>query len=253
MEGDSDGEERSALDYARYHGLCKPYDFEPIYDGSIPAPSNDAFDRDLSDPSNKYIANTVDILIRERLAVSKDAALLLRAVHDLQQKAPEDPLTTDRYHWMSNLKQELPILRTDNELDMLHFGSTAMPDLKDANIPMEFVDQEKDEGLEWPVKYLTYPAQYDGRIKAEKLAISRDVLFYLRDTIADTYTVEDYEKIQEENLQYKLVGEEPRPENITNSAEYGSSAYHSAFTPAVTTFDALRTIITRQSSPPSLG
>jgi hypothetical protein len=251
MKGHSNEEERGALDYARHHGLCEQYDSGPIYDGSIPVPSNDTIDLDLWDPSNEFIANAVDMLTRERLAVSREAVLLLRAVHELQQKAVDEPLATDRYHWMSNLKQELPILRTDNELDLLHFGSAVMPDLKDSNIPLEIVDQEKDEGLEWPAKYLTYPAQFDKQIKAEKLAVSRDVLLHLCDAIADAYTSEDYERIQQENLQYKPVGEVSMPEDITKSIEYGSSACHPTFTATVTTSDAIHTIISSQSSPTS--
>jgi hypothetical protein len=243
MEGDSDDDDRSALDYARHYGLCKPYDNEPVHDDSIPVPSDDNLDQDLWSPSKESIANAVDALIRERLAVTRDAALLLRAVHELQQKVPNDLPMTDRYHWMSNLRQELPILRTDNELDLLQFGSAAMPDLKNINIPLEFVDQEKDEGLEWPAKYLTYPAQFDNQIKAEKLAVSRDVLLHLRDAIADTYTLEDYEKNQEDHLQYKPVGEVSTRREITKSIEYGCSACHSTLTATITTTDAIHTII----------
>jgi hypothetical protein len=209
MEGDLDDEGRSALEYARHHGLCTPYDREPIYDGSLPTPPNDNCDRDLWDPSDGFITNAVNTLTRERLAVSRDVALLLKSVHELQQDPSDDNLTTDRYHRLLSLKQELPILRTDNELDLLNFGSAAMPDLRDLNIPFEPVNQENDEGFEWPTKYLTYPAQYEDQIKAEKLAISRDALLHLRNAVTDNYTEEDYESIKEEGLQYKPVREVP--------------------------------------------
>jgi hypothetical protein len=253
MEGDSDDEDRSTLDYARHHELCKPYDNGPVYDGSIPVLFDDDLDRDLWGPTNESIVNAVGALVKERIAVNREAGLLLRAVQELQQKAPDNRLTIDRYHWMSNLKQELPILRTDNELDLLHFGSAAMPKLKDANIPLEAIDQEKDEGLEWSAKYLTYTAQFDKQIKAEKLAVSRDVLLYLRDAIADEYTSEDYERIQEEDLQYKPVGEVSMPEDITKNVEYSSSASYSTFTTIVTPIDAVHTFVTSQPSPSALG
>lgn len=207
MEVDLDDEGRSALDYARYHGLCTPYNREQIDDGNLPAPSGDDFDRDLLDPSDMSIANTVDTITRERLAVNKDAILLLKAVHELQQEPTDDGLMPDRYQRMRSLRLELPVLRTDNELDLLNFGSSAVPDFNDLRIPFETIDQENGEGFEWPIKYLAYPIQWDKKIKAEKFTVSKDVLLHLRDAITDAYTNDDYEKIKEESLQYKPVGE----------------------------------------------
>jgi len=248
MEVDLDDEGRSALDYARYHGLCTPYDREKTYHGNLPAPSGDDFDRDLWDPSNMSIANTVNTLTRERLAVNKHVIFLLKAVHELQQEPLDDGLTLDRYQRIRSLKLELPVLRTDNELDLLYFGSSAVPDFKDLRMPLETIDQEDGEGFEWPTTYVAYPIQWDKKIKAEKFAVSKDVLLHLRDAITDAYTNDDYEKIKEESLQYKPVGEASASMNITKSIERCMPARYSAITTTVATIDTLHTVFADQSS-----
>jgi hypothetical protein len=207
MEFDLYDEELNVLDYARRHKLCVPYNIGTLHFGSLPALTNDDLDRDLCDLSNDSITNTTNALTRERLAVSKDAVQLLKTVHELQQAPQKKEVNVGRRQWMLNLRQELPVLRTDNELDMLNFGSVAMPNFRDLKMPIEIVDEDRDEGFSWPAKYLAYPAQCDERIKAEKLTVSRDVLLHLQDSISDSYTPEDDENIEEEGLRYRPVGE----------------------------------------------
>ncbi|OAL03897.1 hypothetical protein IQ06DRAFT_244147 [Phaeosphaeriaceae sp. SRC1lsM3a] len=149
--------------------------------------------------------DSVSTLIKERLSVSKDAAMLLRSMHDLQ-KAPSCAETTvDKYQWMRSLKQELPLLKTDIELDLASFGKSALPALKDLKIPSEFLDEENDEGLDWPSKYQAYPGQCAKQVKAEKLAVSRDVLLYLQDALTDHFSAKDSQKLVEQSLQRKTV------------------------------------------------
>jgi hypothetical protein len=197
-------EELSPLEYARRHGLCKSYDSERSPFDDLNAPPDDTFYQDPWDPSHASITNELDRLTKERLAVTKDTALLLKAVHELRE-APSDPVPLNGRRRILGLKQELPVLRTDHELDMLTFGSATIPDIRNLEFPSEVVDDEKDEGLEWPAKYFTYPGRCSDQIKAEKLAVSRDVLLHLQDTIRDAYTTEDSEKIIAENLQYTPV------------------------------------------------
>jgi hypothetical protein len=207
MELELNDEKLSALDYARFHRLCRPYDSETLQTHDILAESNDTFDFDLNNPSDEFITTTASVLIKERLVASKDAVLLLKSVHDLQQATLDEVQITDRRQWMLSLKQELPILRTDNELDLLNFGSVVMPSFSNLKIPFELVDQESDEGFEWPVKYLKYPAQCVGQLKVEKLVVSREVLIRLQDAVSDPYSLIDHEKITEDFLNYKPVGE----------------------------------------------
>jgi hypothetical protein len=193
------------LDYARQYGLSTPYFEEELFVGDLPTPPNDNFDQDPWDPPNASTTNMVTALIKERLAVSTYTVLLLQAVHDFCKPPPSEAPTLNLRRHARFAKQELPILRTDNELDMLSFGSTAMPDLTKLNIPSEVVKEEDDEGFKWPTKYLTYPAQCDAQIKSEKMAVSRDVLVYLQDAVTDSYSPEHFDKLKEQCLSYKPV------------------------------------------------
>ncbi|KAF1936475.1 hypothetical protein EJ02DRAFT_413939 [Clathrospora elynae] len=193
-------EEPSVLEYARSHGACVDYTTERLRISDVNLPSNDTFDRDIWDPSDASITNAISGLTKERLEVNMDAALLLKAIHSFQEAPAKDYLAAEKRKWMLSLKQELPVIRSDYQLDLLNFGSAAMPDFKNLRIPNEITNEENDEGFEWPSKYSAYPAQCDEQAKAEKLAVSRDVLVHLQTSIRDTYTPDDSESIKAETL-----------------------------------------------------
>jgi hypothetical protein len=205
MAQDLDEDEWSVLEYARYHRLCKQYDSEMEHYCNLPAPVHDNYDWYLEDSSDGSVANNVNALMKEPLAVSKEVAMLLRTTFHLREAPSDQPLAQDRHQWMRNLRQELPILQTDSELDLFRFGNAAIPDFGALNIPFEITHTERDEGLDWPTKYLTYPAECEQQTRSEKLAISREVLLFLRDTVTDLYTAEDSVKISEESLRYRKV------------------------------------------------
>ncbi|KAH8728755.1 hypothetical protein GQ44DRAFT_724202 [Phaeosphaeriaceae sp. PMI808] len=198
-----DEEEPATLDYARHHALCIPYDSENLIAGHLSTLPNVELNQNLWTSSNASITNSVNALVKERLAVSKDAALLLKEVYMLQEAPSDEVSTADQWRWSLGLKQELPVLQTDNELDLLIFGSAAVPDLRNSKIPFEVVRDESDEGFAWPAKYLAYPAKCDEQVKTEKLAVSRDVLVYLQEVVRDTYILGDSEKIHEEHFKHR--------------------------------------------------
>ncbi|KAF2129603.1 hypothetical protein P153DRAFT_403383 [Dothidotthia symphoricarpi CBS 119687] len=210
MDSDQGEEEPIALDYARSNDLCKNYTTElrQLRIGDTYIPSEDTIDQDLRDPSDVSITNAAAQLIRERLTLTKDAVLLLKSVFVLREAPVSDFVAEDGRTRILNIKQELPILRTDVELDLQSFGNAAMPDLSDLRIPLESVNEENDEGFEWPSKYLAYPKLCAERARAERLAISKDVLMYLQDAIRDAYTQEDSERIKSEGLKYKPLASE---------------------------------------------
>jgi hypothetical protein len=249
---DSDDEEPSPLDYARRHELCQPYYEEPIYCDNLPLVTSEIIDWDLRDLSNESITNSVNALIKERLTLSRDAMLLLKSMHNPEEVPPIEILTKDRHRWMLDLKQELPILQTDTELDLLSFGDASMPDLRHVNIPSEVIHKDSDEGFEWPAKYLAYPAQCEAQIKAEKLAVSRDVLMHLQDAIHDSFTSQDLAEIENESIRCRSVGEVSTPVGMANNVETCMSTDYSTFTSTVTDVRALHTLITCESSSASL-
>jgi hypothetical protein len=106
------------------------------------------------------------------------------------------------------LKQELPVLQTDAELDLLHFGTRVEPDFRDlrTRLPSEDLDDENDQGFGWPAKYSTYPAQCDAKVKSEKLAMTRDALAFLQDAVKDDYSAQDEEKLMAGEMERRVVG-----------------------------------------------
>jgi hypothetical protein len=247
-EREPDSPEENVLEYARQQGICIDYTTEQLRVGDLNAPSDDDFYRDLWDPSDASVTNAISGLTKERLVVNRDAALFLRDAHSLQETPATDPLATDRRKWMVSLKQELPVLKSDYELDLLNFGNAAMPDFENLQIPSEIINEQNDEGFEWPTKYFAYPAQYDAQVKAEKLAVSRDVLVHLQNAIRDTYIPGDAERIISEDMRYKPVCE------LTGTQVYALieverryTTYHTSIAPTYSATVALHSFITCKS------
>ncbi|RMZ72579.1 nucleoporin nup49 [Pyrenophora seminiperda CCB06] len=195
----------SIIDYARSQGICVDYTTEPLQSVGIEAPSSASIDRDFYNLSDVTVADTTQALTKERLTINRDAILFLKSTYSLQNAPILDTSAEARRRWMLGLKLELPILKSDYELDLLSFGSTASPDLRKLQIPSEVIVKQNDEGFDWPTKYLDYPAQCDAKVKAEKISVSKDTLIYLQNTVKDAWIQEDSESILNATLQYKLT------------------------------------------------
>jgi hypothetical protein len=199
-------EDPTVLEYARFHGLCTDYLLEQPHIKDVPIPSNDCFESDLRDHADSSLTNNAaSELTKERLTVDKEVALLLRAIQ--QQQVPDEYtlLPSDDWRRAKKLKVEVPILKSDEELDLLSFGCTDTPSFSKLRIPYELIDVEKDEGFEWPKKYSDYPAQCNKQARAAKLSVSRDDLLFLGDMVKDHWTPEVSEQIKEESLKYMRV------------------------------------------------
>ena len=206
-----DEEEPSVLEYAREQGICIDYTSELpqlivtflSLKGTIDHDLRDPFDDDLTNA----VATATKIVTKQRLAVTKDVALLLKSILTPREIPIEDPLAIDQRQCILNMKQELPVLQTDAELDLLDFGTRVEPDLRDlrTRLPSEDLDNENDEGFEWPAKYFSYPAQCDAMIKDETFAVTRDVLTVLQRAVRDDFASEYHGKIMAEGLEDKKV------------------------------------------------
>ncbi|KAJ4301672.1 hypothetical protein N0V90_003765 [Kalmusia sp. IMI 367209] len=204
MELDVIDSEPTVLEYARFHGLCRDYTQEHLVFDRIIPPSDEGFGSDLRDPQDAIVStDNIDNLTKEPLAVSQEAAMLLKSVLFLQEAPPNLQTIPDGRKRILSLKQEVPILRTDNDLDMLEFSSVVEPSFAETKIPLEPVNEEDDEGLEWPSKYFKYPTQCDERAKSEKLTIPKEVLLYLQAAIKDFDLPEGSETTQEQRLNYR--------------------------------------------------
>ncbi|KAK7188222.1 hypothetical protein DPSP01_001767 [Paraphaeosphaeria sporulosa] len=196
--------EPTVLEYARFHGLCSDFTHELPQCYNNVSISDETFDRDLQDPKDVLaLTNPADELKRERFAVTKEAAMILKSAISLAAAPHDLPLLANEKMRILNLKLEVPILRTDNELDLLEFGSAVMPSFDDLKIPLVPIDEENEEGLEWPSRYSGYPAQCTDRAKSEKLGVSRETLLHLQNAIKDFHLLEDSENIKQEALSYR--------------------------------------------------
>lgn len=245
MEFDITQPEPSVLEYARFHNLCKDHTLEALDFFHVEPLSFHELEADLENTADILPTNLAIELTKERLAVSKDAALLLKEIHSMQQQPDEAPMIIDDWKWMSKLKQELPILQSDNELDVINFGNTNVPDLNNLRIPFEVVDDEKDEGLQWPSKYYALPRKCYEQAKAEKLQISKDVLLFLSDATSDTWTPQDSNKIEEESLNFKKVRYDGGQGHVLTTAETELPPCVPYVASAVTPSHAIRSVIAR--------
>lgn len=203
-----DDDDFDVLEYARSHGLCIDYTSELQHAFSFDAPSHNTLIEDLRGPSDDINANVVDNLIKERLTLSKDAASLLRTILTVPPAQPSSISASDsKRDCIRRLKQELPILSTDPDLDVIGFGSVALPDLQHEKIPFEVVNEENDEGFQWPTRYFAYPSQVSETVKHEKLVVPREALVLLQQTIRDDDTKEDAADSGPNQPIHRLVGE----------------------------------------------
>ena len=172
----------SIIDYARYHGLIRDH----LEDDPLEHITHSAdILSDLEDDHLPQIHPDIARIPDERLTLDKDAVSLLASIAALAQTPParNDGISDFDVHRVRRMKLELPMLRTDPELDLLRFAPRIVPDLENEFLPLETVDQEADEGFDWPSWCHSLPDEYIKRIKAEKLEVTSDALAILQEVI----------------------------------------------------------------------
>ncbi|KAL8905729.1 MAG: hypothetical protein Q9207_002443 [Kuettlingeria erythrocarpa] len=193
----SSEQQPSIIEYARYYGLSHNHlDIDPL---ELLPPTADTplpFDDGILWQHFRVEARSP---LHERLQAVKEASAFLAVTNPKQYEGCAfegfDPLP--RYRIRDN-KHELPLLRTDHEVDMINFAHYIVPNLADEFFPFEKVNDEEDEGFGWPSKYLGLPEAAFQRAQNEKLEVPKDVFAYLG-AVLDTRTYEeepgfDYER-----------------------------------------------------------
>lgn len=199
--------EPTILEYARFYGLCKDYRLYDLLIDRPKAPSDQDLQSDLDDPVDSAQAYlTSDFTTKERISISKDSAIFLKSICTIPDLITEEMFRSGSRRLMVRLKQEVPILRSDNEYDLRNFGNITVPDLRTLRIPLDIAGDRRCEGLEWPTKLLALPVEYDKQSKTEKMETSREALLFLQNALKDSFTIEDYEAIKANALGYKRVG-----------------------------------------------
>lgn len=196
--------EPTILEYARFHGLAcdylikdpladlkQPDDFVHQFEGTLEDLDNGELSDGHSDENISFGEETISLLAS--IAVPAEQSLRFDDDGDI------DP------HRFRKIKQELPMLRTDHELDMRSFATQIVPDLKHEFLPLEMVDEEADEGLKWPVKFFALPEDFVKKIQSEKLQVPVDILVYLKNTLKSDNEDEKFEFKDDEALTYRRV------------------------------------------------
>lgn len=175
----------------------------------LPTPTDEEFHADLKLPIEDGFDDVKVRLESERLTITRDAALYLKEL-SLLQGPGEGFLDVERVvaeekgqrcaRSLKPLKLEPPLLRTDAELDVLAFGCTDVPNIKNSNIPEEVVNDEKDEGMRWPSSYHQYPQQWSELTEGERIVVKKDVVLWLQEALEDQWKPEDSKKAVAEDL-----------------------------------------------------
>ena len=177
--------EPSVLDYARFYGLTYDHrQLSPPLQGLTP-PEN--WESLLDDPPELFHIRLTDFKVpKERLTLDKGAAALLSSITESAKRPPtpsDEDLGFDRQGVGRRLKQELPLLRSDHEIDVLRFKSPIVPDVGNEFLPFETIDSEEDEGLEWPSTFRALPDKFFDEVKSEKIGASKDDFLYLQEMV----------------------------------------------------------------------
>ncbi|KAF2838676.1 hypothetical protein M501DRAFT_934491 [Patellaria atrata CBS 101060] len=178
--------EPTVLEFTRFHGLSKNFQEATLSKWSLQLD----FENDDEQLEQLLFPSLTDSKVKERLVINKSPAELLKTILTLSD-CPSSTDVSDIPRKYAQLKVELPVLNTEPEMDMLKFGCTAVSDLKDFGFPLEDIDEENDEGLQWPSKSRRYTTSWDSRARAEKLKVSRHGLMFLQNLMGSN---ENHEK-----------------------------------------------------------
>ena len=193
------------VDYARFYGLaCDHRQLSPLR-GLILPENLGSF---LDDPPELVHIDLSNVKVpEERLAIDAGAASLLSSIAESAKHSPshsDQDLGINR-HRVRGMKHELPLLRSDHELDVFRFAAPIIPDLKNEFLPFETVDVEEDEAIEWPSSYHALPDETTKRLESEKLEVSKDDLLFLQHTLESQFESVKHEAFEVDDLPYKRV------------------------------------------------
>jgi hypothetical protein len=199
-------------EYARECRLCTDYLTESPLDVLQCWEPYETPAKDLEDPVGAAQHEiSADNLDRERLDVDPEAREFLYWVMKDEDDVFLHTLPKIR-PFPIDLKTELPLLETDHELDVLHFGHRPSPDFANMNLPMEHTEREKDESMEWPTRYLDLPQQVERRYGIEKLDFPREGVEFLMDVMKESWDATDMEELYANEFAYTKVSTVVRTE-----------------------------------------
>ena len=218
------------IDYARFYGLVEDHlQLDPLQ--ALASPENLGSPRSfLDDPPELFHIDLDNAKVpQERLEVDADAASFLSIVESLKHSRShsDEDLGIDRRR-VRRMKHELPLLRSDHDIDVLRFAAPIVPDLENEFLPLETVDVEEDEGLEWPSSYYALPDEFDKKSRSETIEASKDDLLYLQETLKFNLEGVEHGAFEVDDLPYKRVSplQVPTQDKLTLDRELLQNNYH---------------------------
>lgn len=184
---DNEGPEPSLIEYARLHGLAVDHTSEEDALRTHYALSTSFSSTDTSDLTASALPLN-SIVVDERLSLDGPSRALLASIVEILQHNPFDTID-DAFTYRKQLKLDLSVLKSDNELDIKLFKITRttsdpLPPLREWQ-----VDVELDEGLTWPSHLKCLPQEYTEQHQAEKLQLSAEALLSLQSAVTAAHHV----------------------------------------------------------------
>ena len=206
--GSQEDEEEPIVEYARLHGLS----VDPLRD-PLPLCHTESLlytyekaaseDYHLEQITYRPIPQT-----DKGLNVDKDAEILLTGANGVfldQNTIGKITAAASVRPRRQRLKLEIPLLRTDPDADLEVFRQRQNPCINDENFIYEPLDNEKDEGLQWPSGFANLPNAMLKECSMEKISVTRDTMVQIQAALKDNWSRENTNDLLRSQSSYKRV------------------------------------------------
>lgn len=207
MSSEEDVEE-TIIEYARFHGLASDCLTEPLPQSHIEKLHQNSGDTLTDDSDLKQVEYRPIPKLEERLTVDKGAALLIAGASGgfLDQKAIEKTIRdVSGAPKLRRLKIELPLLKTDPDVDFAAFRQQNLAPIEDGKLIYEPIDDEKDEGLQWPSDLTSFPGNILKDCSSERFEVLKETLVYMQITLKDNWSNQDRNELLSTQSSHKRV------------------------------------------------
>lgn len=180
-QGDGDAStEPSILEFARHHGLSVEFTTEEPFELARQGSERVNLTEIGNEVSHLHVDHVLKSLASERLIITEEVKELLKSTMTCPPKGEFQSITQSPYRRSSYLRLELPLLCSDNDYDVLHFGTKTNEDLESLSRLMAPITVENTLSISWPVHSTDVPAQVQAELRKEKLEIPNETSVYLR-------------------------------------------------------------------------
>jgi hypothetical protein len=193
------------LEFARLHGLCEDFTATKPLELCASSLKRDSNVQKFEDPQGVFhLDPSIHFYHPEKLEVPKAAQAFIQSVLGHSQPPFLESMRTQR-PYSKHLRLELPLLSTDNELDVLCFGQRPVPNFQNVTFPREEVDTENDEGLQWPSTLFDLPQKYQQKIEEDKYEVDSSATKYLLSVIRNTPVEDEMDALFRSEITYIQV------------------------------------------------